>query len=300
MIWLWSALGGYFFNAISSVINKILLGKSIPNPQVYAFLVSVLGLAGFVLAPWGFSLISWYWMLISLITGICFVGALILFFTALKKDEASQVVPLVGGVQPLIIFLLAFTFLGERLSSWQIFAFVLLIIGGVLISIDPSGKGKKGQSGGVGLAILSGIIFALFYVLTKYIFNNLDFINGFIWPRIGSFIVALFLLFNSKTRRSILPKKRKRKKSKKIYTVFLGGQILGALSFVLINYSISLASVTLVNVLQGIQYTFVFILALLLMSSFPKLLKEQMTTKIILQRLISIIIIGVGIAIMNF
>lgn len=297
MLWLWISLGGYFFNAVSSVINKILLGKSIPNPRVYAFLVSVLGLAGLVLAPWGFGRVSFYWMLISLITGGLFVLSLILLFTALKKDEASQIIPLVGGVQPLIIFSLAFTFLGERLSGWQIFAFILLVVGGVLISIDPSGKGKRGQSGGVGLALLAGLSFGLFYVLTKYIFNNLDFINGFIWPRIGSFAVALFLLFNRQTRKDIFEKSRKMKRS--IFIVFIGGQVLGALSFILINYAISLASVTLVNVLQGVQYAFVFVLVLLLMPRFPKLLKEQLKTAIIIQRVISVIIIGAGIALIN-
>ncbi|MDD5043383.1 MAG: DMT family transporter [Patescibacteria group bacterium] len=298
MLWLWTSFVGYFFNAVSSVINKILLGRSMPNPRIYAFLVGVLGLSGFILAPWGWSLISGYWMLISLVTGACFIIALLLFFTALRKDEASQMVTLVGATQAIIIFVLAFIFLGERLSGWQIAAFLLLVLGGIFISIDPTGRGKSGQSGGVILALSAGIFFALFYILTKYIFNNLSFVDGFIWPRLGSFIAALFLLFDVETRKNLFSGGQEM--TAKVYLIFLGGQILGALSFVFINYAISLASVTLVNALQGAQYAFVFILALLLMSRFTNLLKEQMAPRVILQRVIAIVIIGVGIAIINF
>ena len=56
---------------------------------------------------------------------------------------ASRVVPLTGGFVPAFTFVLAYFFLAERLGSIEIFAFAVLVAGGVLIKIEKNGKGSK-------------------------------------------------------------------------------------------------------------------------------------------------------------
>jgi len=295
-MWLIIAIGGYFLNALAAIIDKILLKKSVPNPGVYAFFISLLGILAFILAPWGLTLVSPRIMILSLITGALFVTALILFFTALQKNEASRVVPFIGGLQPAGIFLLSFLFLGERLSEFQIIAFVLLIFGGILISRERAEKNLESKSW-FWYALISGLLFAGFYTLTKYIFTQVGFIDGLLWPRLGSFAVALLLLFGKKMREDLFNIRRTAAPAS--YGAFLFGQTAGAFSFVLINYAISLASVTLVNALQGTQYAFVFILALILSFTLPKLLKEKLTSRIIVQKIIALILIIAGIVFLN-
>ncbi len=295
-MWLVVAIGGYFLNALAAIIDKILLKKSIPNPRVYAFVISVLGILAFVLAPWGFSLVPARIILLSLITGGFFVFSLVLFFTALKKHEASRVVPLVGGIQPLGIFLLSFLFLGERLGQFQIIAFAFLVAGGILISHEYSGA-KSSSKRWLWYAVFSGILFAAFYTMTKYIFTQVDFINGLLWPRLGSLVVALLLLFGKNTREDLFSIKKTARPAS--YGAFILGQVSGAFSFVLINYAISLASVTLVNALQGTQYAFVFIMALVLSFAFPKLLKEKLTSRVIIKKIAALSLIIAGIVFLN-
>lgn len=296
-MWLIIAISGYFLNALAAIIDKILLGKSISNPRVYAFFIALLGMAAFILAPWGFSMVSWRIIWWSFSTGGLFVFSLLLFFTALKAHEASRVVPLIGAVQPLGIFLLSFFFLGERLSFWQLTAFVFLIIGGVIISRGKTEKKSFSQKWII-YALLGGICFAAFYTASKYIFTQETFINGFLWPRLGALAVALLLLLSKKTREDL--RKTRSSAHGGAWGIFLLGQTSGALSFILINYAISLASVTLINALQGTQYTFVFLLALILAFKFPKLLKEKLTASVILQKTLALLLIATGIVLLNF
>jgi len=243
-----------------------------------------------VLAPFGLKIIESELLLLSFVIGGLSVFAFWTFFSALKYNEASRVVPVVGGIQPVIIFFIAKIFLGEQLSVLQIAAIICLIAGGILISYAKK-KGKASKKWLV-LAIVSGTLFALYYSIGKYIFNNTDFINGFIWPRIGTFLAALIILYKKGYIKELItaPKQAGGKSS----ILFFTGQASGAMFFVLVNYAIFLGSVTLVNALQGVQYVFVLILSILVVSIWPKALKEKIERKTLLIKVVAILLIFVG------
>lgn len=291
-MWLPIALFGYFLNAIAAIIDKALLTKSVPNPKVYAFFISILGLIAFVAAPFGLSIPSIQFLLLSLLTGGLSVLALVSFFTALQKGEASRVVPIVGGVQPIIILALSRIFLGEQLLRHELLAFGLLILGGIIISYDQTEHHSK-TSQWVGWALLSGGFYGFFYILTKYLFLNASFIDGFLWPRLGAGVIALFLLLDPITRKSLKTTSENSGKGGKL--AFIIGQTSGASSFLFINYAIAIGSVSLVNAMQGSQYAFVFILTLVLSKRISKLLSEKITPMIITQKVAAILLIMAGI-----
>ncbi|MCX6778625.1 MAG: DMT family transporter, partial [Candidatus Magasanikbacteria bacterium] len=255
-MWLIISIIGYFLNAIAAVVDKILISKRISNPAVYVFFISLLGLVGFVLAPWGFSWIGWWFFGVSLVTGASFVLALLYLFKALKIAESSRATPFIGGLSPIFVFLFSFFLLGERLNVKQIVAFLIIILGTVLISLGKSHT--KSVSRFYFLAVFSALMFGLSYTLTKYLFNDLSFVNGFVWVRLTTFIAAMFLLVDVKNYQDIFHQNKET--ARQSGPLFLFGQVAGAVSFLLINYAISMASVTLVNALQGLQYAFLLIL----------------------------------------
>jgi len=53
------------------------------------------------------------------------------------------------------------------------------------------------------LAILASLFFSGSYVLTKLIFTEESFINGFVWIRLGGILGAVLLLFSPNARRII-------------------------------------------------------------------------------------------------
>ena len=295
MTWFIIAIFAYFLNAIAITIDKFLLSKKIPNPAVYAFFIATLSLLALVLIPFGFHFYSLTQILIALIAGLIFTFALLYLFSALSQNEASRITPFMGGLQPLFIFILALIFLGEKLGFQQLIAFFIIILGTILISWQKqsSAANKKAYL----LAIVSTLLFAISYTLNKYAFINQDFISGFVWTRVGSFLGALCLLFSLKNRLAI--KAEFKKPKKQTGSLFIFGQVTGALSFILINYAIAISSsVALVNALQGLQYIFLLIIVFSLSWQFPKLLEEKMTPIIIIKKIIATALIIGGLFIL--
>ncbi|MEK7168073.1 MAG: EamA family transporter [Patescibacteria group bacterium] len=289
MTWLLIAIFAYFLNAVAVTVDKFLIEKKIPNPAVYAFFISVLSLLAVVIAPFGFHLYSFNQIIIALLAGILFAFALLFMFKALSRNEASRISPFMGGLQPIFIFILAFFFLGEALAPNAFLAFILIILGTVVISWQ---KGKMDKTSYL-FALISTLLFAVSYTVNKYAFVNQDFISGFVWTRIGAFLGALLIILPPKNLKAVIKEFKKPKKGAR--PLFLIGQICGALSFILINYVIAISpSVAVVNALQGLQYVFLLLIVLFLAKKFPKILEEKFALKVLIQKIIAIALLLIG------
>ena len=296
MSWITIVLAGHFLNALAFLMDKFLLAKKIPSPFIYAFFIGALGILGLVLIPFGFSVPSGVEIARALIAGATFVIALVFFFAGLKENEASRVVPLTGGFVPAFTFVLAYFFLAERLGMMEIAAFVALVAGGVLITIERGGHGSKR---GYVYAVIAALIFAISFVITKQVYIEQEFISGFVWSRIGGFLMAMSFLLIPSARNGILHQP-KQKNQASTAALFFTGQVAGALGFVLVNYSISLASVSLVNAMQGAQYAFLLLMIILLAKKFPKIMSEKLTGAVLAQKIFAIILISIGIGLIAF
>ena len=295
MNWLVIVVLAYLFNAIAIAINKALIKKEVPNPAAYAFYISALGALAIVLLPFDWQIPGWSQILWNFLAGAAFTVALYLMMVALKKEDASRVTPFIGGLGPFFIFILAFFFLGERLTSGQLIAFFIILAGTFLISVNL----KKHKIGKVFLiALPAAIFFAISYVITKYVYINQSFLSAFVWIRVGAFLAALVLLISAKSRRAIFGNLKSSSSGSK--WVFGVGQTAGALSAVLVNWAIALASVSLVNALQGLQFVFLFIIVLLLKNKHPKLLDEDLSPKVYIQKIVSIGLIVLGLILISF
>lgn len=297
MNWIIIAIGAYFLNAVAIAIDKFLLTKKISNPAVYAFFISALSLVALVLIPFGFSWPTTPEIIIAVITGAVFCFALLFMFKAIRLNEASRVTPFMGGLQPIFIFVLAWLFLGETLGTGALIGFIIIILGTIVISIEN----RSGQNKKIGylFALISTLLFAVSYTLNKYVYLNDGFITGFILTRVGAFLGALVILLKPQNYRDVVHELKNGQTDKSSW--FLGGQIAGALSFIIINYVISVSdSVALVNALQGTQYIFLIFIMMLLTRFFPGAAKEKFTKKIILQKFSATILIILGLFLIFF
>jgi len=326
MSWLFITLLAYFLNAIAMVIDKTLLKKEIPNPVVYVFYIALLGaILILIVLPFGLNIPNPLTLTIALISGAVFIAALILMFQALKKDDATRVTSMVGGLTPIFVFIFAWYLLAETFTSRQFWAIIFLIMGTILIALDfeerglwPWLKKKIGLTHNISLpklrkiiwlALPSAILFSISSITGKSVYNqiNTEFIHlssttrffiGFIWTRAGALLAVIFLLFFPKNWQAIKEsfKKNKENKSqtKKTGGRFLFGQACGGASALLQQYAIFLASVTLVYAIQGTQYAFVFLIVLALTLFAPKILKENITRLALIQKITAILIISIG------
>jgi drug/metabolite transporter (DMT)-like permease len=300
MNWLSITLFAYFLNAIAMVIDKTLLKKAIKNPFVYTFYIAALGAVLIILAIpialiFNLELIwpGWSQFWISMAAGGSFSVGLILMYIALKKSDATRLLPMIGGLTPIFVIFLAYFLIGESLILKQIFAFIIIMIGTFLISLEFKNGDIKFKKL-LWLALPSALFFALSYVLTKDVYNHQPFISGFVWTRLGALALILLPMILHKNRYD-LRHPDKDVNMKKTLGKFLFGQGSGAASAVLVQYAISIASVSLVMALQGTQYVFVFAAVLISTYYFPKFLSEKMNRNIIFQKVLAILIIGAGI-----
>jgi len=298
MLWLVVAISAYFLFALVALGDKYLLAGP-PNPKSYSFYVGTLGILVLVLVPFvGFSIPEISQVFLSLLTGVVFILALFGLYTALENFEVSRIVPAIGGLLPLFTFGLVYLFSsGEGiLSSWKILAFILLLAGSVLIAFE---KGKSITSKSLQISALTALLFAIAFVLTKFVYLSQPFWSGFIWMRIGGFLAAICFIFTKEVKREIF--ERKFTFQKKTGTVFLFNQGIGAGAFILQNWAIALVPLgflAFINALEGTRYLFLLIFTILLALKFPKILKEEISRKILFQKILAILLIGGGLVLL--
>ena len=303
MLWLIIAVLAYLLFAFVSLGDKYLL-KGAPEPKTYTFYVGVFSSFALILIPFvGFSVPGFVEILFCLLAGILLMIGVFATYEGLERFEASRIIPAMGGFVP--VFTLAFTYLFSRgqavLGIKEIIAFVLLVLGSILISYSPA---KKLPFNSLKISAIAALFFSLGFVLSKYVYLMLDFWTGFIWIRIGAFLTALSFIVFKKSRREIFSAVPIFNKKTKVFFVF--NQVIGSGAFILQNWAVALAGIVylpIINALQGIQYVFLFIIVIFLSLGLPSWsrktgLKEKISKKIVFQKITAILFIGAGLIIL--
>jgi len=334
MSWILVAIISYFLIALEIILDKFLLSsKRVSHPAIYAFYSGLLSLAALaIFFPFGFHSISFAKIWPYLLAGAVFTYGILNLFFALNKSEASKVTPVAGAVIPIVTFFLSIFFLDERLGKIQIIGVIVLILGGLLISFDlpigvnpitlsrinkffpihflnslifvkGDGASKQKVFAGFWHTILAGILLAAAFTAFKHFFERDNFINVFIWTRLGLFLGALSLLFFPLWRQAIVASLKKFKKPRQGETrtgvLFVVNKCLGGTGSILANYAISLGSVIIVNALVSVEYIFVFLFGLLFSFWLPKVFEERGAFWDVAQKIGAIIIITFGIILIS-
>jgi len=293
--WVIIAIAGYMSMALSQLLDKALLNVAFKEVKAFVFLIAILSVLVVFMIPFGVTMIPLKLLMICTIGGSLFVIGLIPFLSALQGDEASRVIPLVGGLVPIATLVGEVLFLNASFTQTNLLAFALLVIGSILLTLTHSGSGRRSWLA-VGKAVLGAILFAASFVITKYVFDQTTFTNGFFWMRAGSLIVAIYLIFLPEVRNGL--KDFFTRNSKLVQSGYFVTQAVNAVGFVLQSFAISLASVSLVNALQGAQYFFVIAFVAIAAKFKPDLLGEKITKGIIVEKLTAVVIIITGIALL--
>lgn len=293
MNWIVWATVGYFLNALAVAIDKALLRRrEMGNPAVYTLLISCLGLLVLVLAPFGLEWPTIKVLALGLGSGVCFTLGLWLMFMVLQKGEASRVPAFIGSLNPVFVFLGSFLLAGEHLSLGEGAAFGCLVAGGLLMVGGSGGLSRRAM----GTAVASSAVFGLAYVLLKLTFGEANFISGLVWSRLGGFVAALALLLLPGTIKGL---RSSAGSATGMKFAMLGGQALAAAGGLMNSFAITMASVTLVNALQGIQYVFLLALAALVSFKFPQFFRDEFSFAAVLRKASGTVLIVLGLALLG-
>jgi len=290
MLWLYLTIIAYLFFAFGNIGDKLIVSKYKTNPLAYAFYVGIMGLVVVALIPFGVTWPSSLVFGISVLAGVAFVSALYFMYKAVWDGAISQAVTIIGSASPIFTFILAHYFLGENLKGNQLLAFLILIIAIVVLSWPHSSHGKFNKKL-ISHAIAASFFFAISYVTAKYIYDHDSFISGFFWQRIGAALFALAVLALPAGWRQIKADWQTPKEKRGL--LMLAVQVVGGLGVLGQNYALSLASVTLINALQAIQYAFVFLASYFLGFKFVQL-REKYNEQQLIRKISALILIALG------
>jgi drug/metabolite transporter (DMT)-like permease len=298
-MWLIAIILAYLFFSLSSLGDKLILSGK-PKPKAYTFYVGLIGLSVFLFIPFMELRLPSKGLLIWIIAeAIIYLLALYTMFSAVKKFEISKVAVTIGAVQPIFIFILTwFVWKDQRMSAIHILAFILLLIGSIIISLEKNYQSTKGY---LKITLFTAFLFSVDYVLMKFIFLTEPFLLGLFWMRIIAVLFALVLLLSKNTRHEIFSKQSFL--NKKIISLMAFTYTAGGAANILQAFAISLTPVALLpilNSLRGMQYIFLFLITLFFSIFFPKILKEEISKRIIFQKITAIILIAGGLAILVY
>jgi drug/metabolite transporter (DMT)-like permease len=304
-MWVTVALTAYLVLALANLLDKFLVDQVIKSPRAYAFIVCVSGLLVFLVAPWFLIWPGWLGFIGDMASGAIFALAIWFLYEALYRGEASRILVIIGGLTPVFSILFSWLFWGEQFTSGQIWGFVCLLLGILVVASLPShrsyltrvfnglGLTQEKRVGGLIFAVFSALAYAGYFLSTKVLYSSQPFFSVFLWNRLGSALLVSVFLLSRETRQVIIKQFSKTTPPHHQILVWVN-QLLGSLGFILQNYAIFLGSVAMVNALQGVQYAFLLIIGTILALLSPKLLRETFSWPIFLQKLAAIVIIGCG------
>jgi len=299
MSWLIIVLIAYFLMSIVALFDRYFLVGPIANPKTYTFYIGILGLIFclfFILLGITFPLSNVVFL--GLAAGGIRIIANLFLTTSITKSEISRVAPAVGAMQPIFSFLLFFLFLPQSriLDISQLAAFILLVFGSVLISTKKFDR-EFFNFENLKYPITASFLYSLTFFLTKNLFLKTNFLSGMFLILLGSGLAALGFLIFPQNREIILNQKM----SGRISGLLLLGQTIGGLSLILQYYAVFLAKpgqVPLINALEGTRYVFLLFFVFLLGKWKPQLLKEETSREVLFPKILAILLIGGGLALL--
>jgi len=231
-------------------------------------------------------------------------------YEALKQGEASKVVVVIGGIVPIFTIIFSVIFLDQKFSNNQWLGLLFLISGTLIISFIVSKRKKLSifieklknvfwgtyKKRWIFLSIIAALFYSLFFITTKYAYSQQSFLSSFLWIRLGGLFVSLLFLVDKDSRKEIFKSFIKKEKTPaKIGKGFvLVNQLIGSLAFIIQNYAVYLGPVAIINALQGVQYAFLLIIGIFFSLFYPKILKEDISKKTLIKKILAILIIAFG------
>lgn len=254
----------------SLVWDKVLLkNPGTKNLVSYVFWLGALSVFGVVLVPFGYKSASMGLMTLAFGAGLLHLVAIFFYYEALKRGEASETLAVMGGFTPVATELIGLALLSKQMTGWQLIGFAVMTAGGFVMFFSETLPLKKLI---VPIALSSGF-FGLVNILEKIVYDQTNFVTGYVWFTIGTFAGAMALLLRKSWRKQIFAESGQDNPRNRFW-YFVNRFGAGVGSF-LIFYAISLTHPAVVSAIAGVRYGTIFFLALILTKLRPKWLKEN-------------------------
>jgi len=291
MDWLIFAFVAAVFWAVGVVIDKYIITKHMQDPFSYQLLYTMAESPILLLLLFASISSALPWSLLGIVAGFGIYPGLILYFKAMAIEEASRVISM-WYTSPILVLLLAYVFLEEKLSLPSYLGVVFLVLGAIFISYRKEEGKKPVVSPALGLILASGVVFAGYEVLTKYVLGAIDYLSYLFWNFVGTAMIAFSLFCLPKIRGNFLSDIKRVNRTVLFWRIV--NTSLGIIASVFYYIAISGGPVSLVSAASSLEPFFVFAFTLLLSLFVPKILKEETRKRVVTIKALAIILIVAG------
>lgn len=210
------------------------------------------------------------------------------YYKALQHADTSIVTALFS-ISKVLVPILAFFVVGERLSIWQYIGFILIISSSIALSWKG---GPVIFNKSLWYMILVSGLLAIEAVIYKYVFETVNWSTGFTWVNIVSFILAFGILLIPKQRKNII---KDFSVLKRKFRLFFTSELLGFLGTAASALAISILPVTVVKGINASQSFITLIYAIILAKAIPEIFKEAIDLQSIIKKIFCFILVIIGI-----
>lgn len=285
---IWIGLLPPALRAITNYIDKYLLSKVFHEEKNISVLLIFSSIVGIIALPFilifadNVFAISTLNKIVMIGSGVIYVLSIIPYLYALKKDETSTVAPLFQMVAPITLILWYFL-LGESLSTQQLIWFLVIFISSFALSLDLTHKIKFKYEIFL-LMFVSCALISLKFVAFKRVDIQASFWTTTFWEYVWFGLASIFLLCIPWYAKSFF-RLFKRDKYKIISLNWLN-EIFGLGGVAIMNYVSILTLVGLAQLMNGFQPIFIFIFGILLTRLLPKIVKENYSKVVVIQKIL--------------
>ncbi len=301
MNWFFIALGAPFLWAIVNVADQYLVKKAEDEDSPIGSLVIFSSIIGLI--------ISFFIIIISkdallipakdsillFAAGVINIVWIVFYLYALSYEDVSTVYPWFLTV-PIFSYLLGDMFLGEKLTHIQEIGMLIVIFGGLMISLDPkelmTGKVKFKIKASLCM-IFSAFLVSVQQVMFKFVTVPDTFWGSSFWQYLGLGFSGIFIfLFIKKYRKGFISIVKT--SGKKILAINVVSELITIAGNTLFQFSLLLAPVALVSLMEPIQAVILFVITIIGSIFFPKIIKEDISKQTIIYKVISIAVMILG------
>jgi len=274
--------------AINNYIDKYLLSKIFHEERnlsvllIFSSIIWIVALTIIRFFAGNVFAISTLDKLVVMWGGILYILSLVPYLYAMRKDDASTVVPLFQMIAPISL-ILGYFFLGESLSIKQLLGFIIVFVSSVLLSLDITHKIKFKHQVFLWM-LLSCVLTSFMYIAFKRVHIETPFWTTMFWQYVWFGVVSLVLLCIPGYAKSFLNLFKVNKF--KIISLNAINEWVNVIAIIIMNYISILTFVGLAQLINGFQPMFVFIYGVILTLLFPKIIKEDISKVIVIQKII--------------
>ncbi len=298
------AIFASFLWGVTNHIDKFMItGIEESKNSIKILLVFSTFIAGIVLTPIWLILshftvsISFISLISVLIASLIYIIATVFYFKAIEKNDASLVVVMFQMI-PVFSYILALILFKENLTIRQIVGSIIIILSAVIISFDFNEKNNRKKFKALLLMTLSSLCYSIYFILFDIGIRNSTYYSCAFWYQIGFLIMGIVLLLLKSFR---IPFVNAIKKNGKRYLILnTTNEVINLIANLLVNYANLLIPIALVNVLSGFQGTFAFILGIIGTLLLPKYIKEDLSKRVVIQKIVCIILGIIGLIILVY